>query len=201
MLFSIGATEDAASGRAARPGGTDPFRQTLLGSLRAVRPEHRVDEQADERKHEHRHGPQCLGPAGEISPLEDVEQRPDPEDEKERDDGENEEPHEPATSLLKLARSGVVAGAPAGTHAARGEPARRDRREWPSRHSRSERTRRLRRCPSRWRLYAAHRIRDIQPLRDPPHCFRHKPTSGPPSDEGCAGSFARGGESTSHGPG
>jgi hypothetical protein len=30
MLFSIGATEDAASGRAARPGGTDLFRQTLL---------------------------------------------------------------------------------------------------------------------------------------------------------------------------
>ncbi len=29
MLFSIGATEDAASGRAARPGGTDLFRQTL----------------------------------------------------------------------------------------------------------------------------------------------------------------------------
>jgi hypothetical protein len=33
MLFSIGATEDAASGRAARPGGTDLFRQTLLGSF------------------------------------------------------------------------------------------------------------------------------------------------------------------------
>ena len=30
MLFCIGATEDAASGRAARPGGSDPFRQTLL---------------------------------------------------------------------------------------------------------------------------------------------------------------------------
>jgi hypothetical protein len=30
MLFSIGATEDAASGRAARPDGTAAFRQTLL---------------------------------------------------------------------------------------------------------------------------------------------------------------------------
>ena len=28
--FTIGPTEDAASGRAARPGGTDLFRQTLL---------------------------------------------------------------------------------------------------------------------------------------------------------------------------
>ena len=33
MLFSIGATEDAASGRAARPGGTDLFRQTLLAAV------------------------------------------------------------------------------------------------------------------------------------------------------------------------
>ena len=48
-----------------------------LGTLRGVRPEHRGDEQADERKHQHRHGPQCLGPDGEISPLEEVEQRPD----------------------------------------------------------------------------------------------------------------------------
>jgi hypothetical protein len=31
MLFSIGVTEDAASGRAARPGGTAVVRQTLLG--------------------------------------------------------------------------------------------------------------------------------------------------------------------------
>ena len=31
MLFSIGATEDAASGRVARPDGTAAFRQTLLG--------------------------------------------------------------------------------------------------------------------------------------------------------------------------
>ena len=29
-MFTIGPTEDAASGRAARPDGTDPFRQTLL---------------------------------------------------------------------------------------------------------------------------------------------------------------------------
>jgi hypothetical protein len=37
MLFSIGATEDAASGRAARPDGTAVFRQTLcLGE--GVRP-------------------------------------------------------------------------------------------------------------------------------------------------------------------
>jgi short-subunit dehydrogenase len=36
MLFSIGATEDAASGRAARPGGTAPFRQTLLSEPRVA---------------------------------------------------------------------------------------------------------------------------------------------------------------------
>jgi hypothetical protein len=35
MLCSIGATEDAASGRAARPDGTVAFRQTLLGALAA----------------------------------------------------------------------------------------------------------------------------------------------------------------------
>jgi len=32
IVPTIGPTEDAASGRAARPGGTDPFRQTLLES-------------------------------------------------------------------------------------------------------------------------------------------------------------------------
>jgi hypothetical protein len=36
MLFSIGATEDVASGRAARPSGTVPFRQTLLATACAV---------------------------------------------------------------------------------------------------------------------------------------------------------------------
>ena len=35
MLFCIGATEDAASGRAARRGGTDLFRQTLLDLQRS----------------------------------------------------------------------------------------------------------------------------------------------------------------------
>ncbi len=165
--------------------------------MRAVRPEHRVDEQADERKHQHRHGPQCLGPAGEISPLEDVEQRPDPEDEKERDDGENEDPQEPATSLLEPARSGGVAGAPAGSHAGRGELARRDRRGLPNRRSRSEHTRRPRRCPSRWRLDAAHRIRDIQPSGDP--CLTAFGTSeraGLPRMRDAEPSFPRGGEST-----
>ena len=38
MLFCIGAPEDAASGRAARPGGTDLFRQTLLKTPGGIEP-------------------------------------------------------------------------------------------------------------------------------------------------------------------